>query len=153
MASGQRQGPSCVRSWFWGLFAGLAAGYVFYAVSEALEHIIGPNEAQLVVFSEAPIQDVQVVYDGLPVASRPDVLPGGRSQYFLFPGLRSGQFEPVLQVSWRGPSGLASISRPMRQFHPDRRCLYLLRLDQFGNVIELDPPDSLSPFWWRCSFS
>ncbi len=151
MSSVEQQGRSCIRTWFCGLLAGVAAAYVFHVVSEAFDEVLGPPEAQLIVTSEAPLLDVQVRYGGRVISPRPGWVPGGHIGYALFPAMRTRDYETILEVTWRTLSEERSISRPMQQFS-HRMCLYVLRLDQFGNPIELNRPDPHSPFWWDCYF-
>jgi hypothetical protein len=153
MADDAKPGHSRIRTWFCGLLAGLAAAYLFHVVSEAFDEEFGPPEAQLIVTSEAPLLDVHVSYDGRVIASRPGLTRGSEPSYALFPMMRTRKFEPVLQISWRTASGQQSLSQPMRQFDSGRLCLYVLRLDQAGDPVPPEPPDSHSPFWWTCHSS
>lgn len=142
---------SRVRIWFCGVLAGVAAAYLFHVVSEAFDEAFGPPEAQLIVTSEATLLDVRVRYGGREIAPRPGWVPGSHIRYALFPAMRTRNHETVLEVTWRTMSEERSLSRTMRQFS-DPLCLYVLRLDQFGNAIELNRPDPHSPFWWDCHF-
>lgn len=151
MSSEARQGRSSVRRWFCGFLAGVAAAYVVHVVTEAFDENFGPPEAQLIVTSEAPLLDIQVRYGGRVIAPRPGWLPGSHIRYALFPAMRTRDYETVLEITWRTISEERSLSRPMRQFS-DPLCLYVLRLDQLGNPIELERPDAHSPFWWDCHF-
>lgn len=150
MPSDVNQGRSRVRSWVCGLIAGLAVAYFFGAMREGLDDIIGPSEANLIVISDEPLLDVHVSFDGRVIASRPGLPRGRESSYALFPMMRTRKFEAVLQISWRTASGQRSLSQPMRQFDSGRLCLYVLRLDQAGNPVPPEPPNSHSPFWWTC---
>ncbi len=119
-------------------------------VRQAWDDVFGPNEAQLVIVSAAPIRNVSVAYDGHIIGPRVGWPTGDVPRYAMFPPMRTRAFEPVLQVSWEGPSGSLSVSRVMRQADSGRLCLYVLNLDTAGAAVGPEPPDALSPFWWTC---
>ncbi|MBY0339196.1 MAG: hypothetical protein K2X11_21465 [Acetobacteraceae bacterium] len=119
-------------------------------IRQAWDEIFGPHDAQLVIVSAAPIRNVSVTYDGRMIEPRPGWPTRDVQSYAAFPAMRTHAFEPLLQVSWEGPSGPVSVSRVMRQADSGRLCLYVLKLDARGTPMGLDPPDALSPFWWTC---
>ncbi|MBY0332356.1 MAG: hypothetical protein K2X49_17010 [Acetobacteraceae bacterium] len=119
-------------------------------IRQAWDEIFGPNEAQLVIVSAAPIRNVSVTYDGRTIEPRPGWPTRDVHGYAAFPAMRTRIFEPVLHVSWEGPSGPLSVSRIMRQADSGRVCLYVLNLDNAGVPVGPEPPGALSPFWWTC---
>jgi hypothetical protein len=119
-------------------------------VQRAWDDLLGPNEAQLLIVSAAPIRNVSVTYDGQAIESRPGWPTGGASRYAAFPDMRTRAYEPVLRVSWEAPDGPRSVSQVMRQADSGRLCLYVLHLDAAGIPVSPEPPDPLSPFWWTC---
>lgn len=141
---------SRVRTWFCGVLAGLAMAYVFGVVRQALDDIIGPPEAQLIVTSEAPLLDVRVRYGGREIAPRPGWVPGSHIGYALFPAMRTRSYETILEVTWKTQIAERSVSQVMRQNDAGRLCLYVLRLDTAGNPVPLEPTGSPPPFWWDC---
>ena len=120
------------------------------SVREGWDAIFGPNDAQLLIVTAAEIRDVSVIYDGRRIAPRPGSPMREIRSYAAFPTMRTRRFEPVLQVSWEGPSGPMSVSRVMRQADAGRLCLYVLTLDSTGAPVTGEPPSALSPFWWTC---
>lgn len=120
------------------------------AVRHTWDEVFGPNDAQLVIVSAAPIRDVSVTYDGRVIEPRPGRPTLDFQTYGTFPGMRTRVVGPVLHVSWNGPSGAQSVSRIMRQFDSGRVCLYVLNLDAAGMPIRVEPADEFSPFWWTC---
>lgn len=114
------------------------------------DEFLGPNEAQLLIVSPAAIRNVSVIYDGRPIEQQPGWPTRELTGYAAFPGMRTRVFEPLLNVSWDGPSGPMSVSRSMRQADSGRLCLYVLSLDAAGAPVDKERPDALSPFWWSC---
>jgi hypothetical protein len=117
---------------------------------EVWDELLGPNEALLVIISPSLVRDVRVTYGGRPIQPRPQPPSRDVFGYATFPALRTGVLEPVLQVSWDGPSGPMTVTRSMRQFDSGRRCLYVLELDSNGAPVGQQEPDDFSPFWWTC---
>jgi len=120
------------------------------SIRQAWEESFGPNDAQLIIVSAAPIRDVNVTYDGRRIEPRPGGSTRDVQDYAAFPGMRTRAVEPALQVSWDGPSGPATVLRAMRQPDSGRVCLYVLKLDAAGMPVGPEPPDTLSPLWWTC---
>lgn len=140
------------RAFWWALvaYALVITIAALQPVRQAWDEIFGPNDAQLVIVSAAPIRNVSVTYDGRRIDRRPDWPTSDVQSYATFPAMRTRIFEPVLSVSWEGPDGPRSVSRVMRQADSGRVCLYVLNLDPAGVPIGPEPPDEFSPFWWTC---
>ncbi len=119
-------------------------------IRQGWDEIFGPNDAQLVIISAVPLRNVIVTYDGQFIDPRPGWPTRDLQRYTTFPAMRTRAFEPVLEVSWDGPSGPATVSRIMRQNDSGRLCLYVLDVDATGTAAGPEPPDALSPFWWSC---
>ena len=128
----------------------LSAALAVQPVHEAWDEIFGPNDAQLIIVSAAPIRNVSVTYDGRSIVSRPDWPTKDLQGYAAFPAMQTRRFEPVLSVSWDGPDGAQSVSRVMRQADSGRVCLYVLNIDSAGVPVSQERLDALSPFWWTC---
>lgn len=149
MAIDGDQQTKSVRRWPLRLYAMVATLFAIPTISKLRDGLKWSNEAQLVIVSPVQIDRVRVTYDDRDIRMRPEFW-GAVYGYAVFPGLRTRKFEPVLTVSWQGPSGPVSISRVMRQVDYSV-CLYVLTLDSAGMPMRDDRPDRYSPFWWSCS--
>lgn len=136
--------------WALAVYAVIVTAAVLPPIRQAWDEIFGPNDAQLVLVSAAPIRNVSVTYDGRLIEPRPGWSTRDVQSYAAFPAMRTRAFEPVLQVSLEGPSGPVAVSRVMRQADSGRVCLYVLNLDAQGTPVGPEPSDALSPFWWTC---
>ena len=150
MIADNNQGARRVPRWLLPVYAVVVTGLALQPVRQAWDELFGPNDAQLVIVSAAPIRNVSVTYDGRRIDRRPDWPTSDVQSYATFPAMRTRIFEPGLSVSWEGPDGARSVSRIMRQFDSGRVCLYVLNLDSAGVPIGPEPPDEFSPFWWTC---
>ena len=144
------QGAKHALSWALMAYAIVMTMAALQPVREAWDEIFGPNDAQLIIVSAAPIRNVSVTYDGRSIVSRPDWPTKDLQGYAAFPAMRTRLFEPVLSVSWDGPDGARSVSRVMRQADSGRVCLYVLNIDSAGVPVSQERLDALSPFWWTC---
>lgn len=136
--------------WALAVYAVIVTAAVLPPIRQAWDEIFGPNDAQLVISSAAPIRNVSVTYDGRTIEPRPGWPTRDVQSYAAFPAMRTRVVQPVLQVSWEGPDGARSVSRIMRQFDSGPVCLYVLNIDAAGIPIGPEPPDEFSPFWWTC---
>lgn len=144
------QGAKCARRWPLRLYAVIVTLIALPSIHDVWSAIRWPNHAQLVVVSPAQIDRVTVTYDGRPIERRPN-LWGSVYGYAAYPRLLTRSLNPVLQVSWEGPSGPVTISRVMRQVDSGPVCLYVLALDSAGIPVAGERRDEHSPFWWSCS--
>jgi hypothetical protein len=144
------QGAKCALWWALVAYALIMTIAALQPVRQAWDEIFGPNDAQLIIVSAAPIRNVSVIYDGRSIVSRPDWPTNDLQGYAAFPAMRTRLFEPVLSVSWDGPDGARSVSRVMRQADSGRVCLYVLNIDSAGVPVSQERLDALSPFWWTC---
>jgi hypothetical protein len=131
-------------------YALVATAAAMPGVRQAWDEIFGPNDAQLVIVSEALIRNVRVTYDGREIGSRPDWPIEELIGYAAYPAMRTRLFEPLLTVTWEGPNGARSVSRVMRQSDSGRVCLYVLSIDSDGDPAAREPSGSMAPFWRTC---
>jgi hypothetical protein len=131
-------------------YALVATAAAMPGVRQAWDEIFGPNDAQLVIISAAPIRNVLVTYDGRPIERRPDGPTRDVQSYAVFAAMRTRALQPVLHVSWESQGEGRSLSRTMRQFDSGRVCLYVLTLDPAGVPAPPERPDEFSPIWWTC---
>ena len=150
MLANDHQGAKRALWWALAVYALLMTATALPPVRQAWDEIFGPHDAQLVIVSATPIRNVSVAYDGRAIEPRPNWPTRDVRRYAAFPAMRTRAFEPVLHVSWEGPSGPVTVSRVMRQADSGRFCLYVLNLDARGTPVGPESPDALSPFWWTC---
>jgi hypothetical protein len=138
--------------WALPLYAFVMTIAAWPAMRATFDDALGPNDAQLLIVSDAPIRNIRLTYDGRPIKARPAILPLRPSPgYFLFREMRSFSPRPMIELSWDSPAGPESLSQVMRQFDSGRLCLYVLRLDEGGKPIPPERGRELAPFWWSCA--
>lgn len=149
MLTTSRQGAKRA-PWAMVAYALVTTAAALSSIRQAREEIFGPNDAQPVIVSAMPLQNVSVTCDGRGIERRPDWPTSDMQRDAAFPAMRTRILEPVLGVSWEGPDGPRSVSRVMRQADSGRVCVYVLNLDSAGIPIGPEPPGELSPFWRTC---
>lgn len=114
---------------------GLRVLLVALALSAALvvaKQLLTPTYlASLVVVSEAPITDVEVVFDGR--AAPQPFTQFGPARLHAWDNLHARTTRPHLIIGWTGPDGQRRVLQQTMLHEPDEpRCVYLLQIDAAG---------------------